>query len=121
MIRYTDLETNETGKIVLWKDDEKEEYNSDEFLNLLNNYEKDLQMSLEKSIYWRNQANNIWGDMKTNKTLEQENRKLRESTIVLTRIIDWTLQNKCKISNRHFSSRDEFFMFVKENSEGILR
>ena len=36
MIEYTDIVTNETGIIELWKKDECQKFTSDEFLNFLN-------------------------------------------------------------------------------------
>lgn len=36
MIEYTDIATNETGMIVLWKKNECQKFTSDEFLDFLN-------------------------------------------------------------------------------------
>lgn len=36
MIEYTDIATNETGMIELWKKDECQKFTSDEFLDFLN-------------------------------------------------------------------------------------
>lgn len=48
------------------------------WLNLLNEYEENLQMCHEKALYWRNKAENIFGDMKTNVKLQQENIRLKQ-------------------------------------------
>ena len=47
-------------------------------VNLLNEYEDNLQMCHEKALYWRNKAENIFGDMKTNVELQQENIRLKK-------------------------------------------
>ena len=47
-------------------------------VNLLNEYEDNLQMSREKALYWRNKAEDIFGDMKTNVELQQENIRLKK-------------------------------------------
>ena len=39
-------------------------------------YKDNLQMCREKALYWRNKAENIFGDMKTNVELQRENQTL---------------------------------------------
>lgn len=38
----------------------------------------DVQMCREKALYWRNKAEDIFGDMKTNIELKQENEQLKQ-------------------------------------------
>jgi len=47
-------------------------------VNLLNEYEDNLQMCHEKALYWRNKAEDIFGDMKTNTELKRENIRLKQ-------------------------------------------
>lgn len=65
---FTDTETNK----------EYCEYNIDKICDLLNEYDENLQMCHEKALYWRNKAENIFGDMKTNVELQQENIRLKK-------------------------------------------
>lgn len=48
--------------------------------------ESDLQMSREKALYWRNKAEDIFGDMKTNIELKQENEQLKKELQKYTEI-----------------------------------
>lgn len=41
-------------------------------------YKDNLRMCHEKALYWRNKAENIFGDMKTNVELQQENIRLKK-------------------------------------------
>lgn len=57
----------------------------DEVVQLLNKLndeneqlKSDVQMCREKALYWRNKAEDIFGDMKTNIELKQENRQLKQ-------------------------------------------
>ena len=50
----------------------------DQIIDVLNNYENDLRMCREKAIYWRNKANDIFGDMQTNVELERQVRELEK-------------------------------------------
>lgn len=65
---FTDTETNK----------EYCEYNIDKICDLLNEYDDNLRMCHEKTLYWRNKAENIFGDMKTNVELQQENIRLKK-------------------------------------------
>ena len=49
-----------------------------EAVDLLNEYEENLQRCREKALYWRNKAENIFGDMKTNTELQRENIRLKK-------------------------------------------
>ena len=40
-------------------------------------YESDLRMCREKALYWRNKAEDIFGDMRTNVGLKRENEQLK--------------------------------------------
>ena len=50
----------------------------DEVYDLLNEQDADLMMQREKALYWRNKAEDIFGDMQTNVELKKENIKLKE-------------------------------------------
>ena len=61
-----------------------------ETVDLLNEYDSELQMCREKVVYWRNKAKDIWGDMKTNVELEKqilelekENKQLKQENMRL--------------------------------------
>ena len=41
-------------------------------------YESDLRMCREKALYWRNKAEDIFGDMRTNVELKRENEQLKK-------------------------------------------
>lgn len=46
--------------------------------NEIKQYKDNLRMCHEKALYWRNKAENIFGDMKTNTELQQENIRLKK-------------------------------------------
>lgn len=73
---------NYSDKIIDTETDQKYYFEDMEdwkkIVNLLNEYEDNLQMSREKALYWRNKAENIFGDMKTNVKLQQENIRLKK-------------------------------------------
>ena len=53
------------------------EHDCRQTVDLLNEYESELQMCREKVVYWRNKANDTFGDMRTNVELEKENQRLK--------------------------------------------
>lgn len=57
-------------------------------VDLLNKQEEELMMQREKALYWRNKAEDIWGDMKTNIELQKENKKLKERIKELEQFIN---------------------------------
>ena len=74
-IDYSDkIIDKETGQKYYFEDMEDWK----KIVNLLNEYEENLQMCHEKALYWRNKAENIFGDMKTNVELQQENIRLKK-------------------------------------------
>ena len=81
------------GNYYLYKNNQLTEIDFDKFnkesaesiVNLLNEqdneikqYKDNLRMCREKALYWRNKAENIFGDMKTNVKLQQENIRLKK-------------------------------------------
>ena len=62
------------GYIAYLSDEER----ANNLCNLLNEQEEELMMQREKALYWRNKAENIFGDMKTNVELQQENIRLKK-------------------------------------------
>lgn len=63
-------------------------------------YESDLKMCREKALYWRNKAEDIFGDMKTNVELKRENEKLKET------IKELELENAKHIGDGEWDIRD---------------
>ena len=51
--------------------------NLDYLFRLVEELDSELNMSREKALYWRNKAEDIWGDMKTNVELKRENIQLK--------------------------------------------
>ena len=50
----------------------------EQVVDLLNEQDEALMMQREKALYWRNKAEDIFGDMQTNVELKKENKKLKE-------------------------------------------
>ncbi len=87
--RYTtDNGSNEDVCLVDNLTGKEYEDNFDDIVDLLNEYDDNLRMCKEKSLYWRNKAEDIWGDMKTNIELQKENKKLKE------RIQEWSKKTR---------------------------
>lgn len=81
MIVMTEKERYDWDLNGIWDyNDESDEYieSYEDITKLLNKQEEELMMQREKALYWRNKAEDIWGDMKTNIGLQKENKKLKE-------------------------------------------
>lgn len=74
-----------------------------EAVDLLNEYEENLQMCREKALYWRNKAENIFGDMKTNVELQRENIQLKKENQTIYcqlnnfKLCKWDLEEENKL------------------------
>lgn len=89
------------------------EYNIDKICDLLNEYDDNLQMSREKALYWRNKAEDIFGDMKTNVELDRENRQLEKENRLLK--ISYAKCRDCKHANMY--SPDFAFLVIDPKCE----
>lgn len=60
-------------------------------------YESDLRMCREKALYWRNKAEDIFGDMRTNVELKRENEQLKSTNMEMEDYIGRLEEEKIKL------------------------
>lgn len=76
-------------------------------------YESDLRMCREKALYWRNKAEDIFGDMRTNVELKRENEQLKSTNMEMEDYIGRLEEEKIKLQIKLQKIRD----YAKEDGE----